>query len=103
MSTLAAGQLSGLIGAIYDCALDPTLWPDTIATIGAATDCFAGVIAVTDLERSELRLMQYWNYDPVVLSRAAQYTDEITGFWDKFSFPLDEPFSTRRQIPANAY
>jgi DNA-binding CsgD family transcriptional regulator/PAS domain-containing protein len=100
-------QISELIGAIYDCALDPALWPEAIASIGSATDCFAGVIAVTDLENSTIRLMQYWNYEPEVLGRAAQYSDEIAGFWrywpDRSCASLDEPFSTRRGIPHDVF
>ena len=103
----SAEQLSELIGAIYDCAIDPALWTETIAAIGGATDCFAGLIAVTDLETAESRLLQSWNYAPSVLSRVVNYADEIAGFYAQFvktdRRPLDEPFSSRREIPQEVY
>jgi len=46
----AVGQFSDLIGAIYDCAIDPALWPQTIGAIAEAVGCFAGLIGVTDLK-----------------------------------------------------
>ena len=105
MPKQSAERLSDIIGEIYDCAIDPSLWPSAIAAIGSATGCFAGAIAVTDLEKSGVRLMQYWNYDPATLSRAAQYSDELAGLWRYFPDrrPLDEPISSRRVIPRDVY
>jgi hypothetical protein len=35
---LSKGLLSGLIGSIYDCALDPAKWEPTLATVAEALD-----------------------------------------------------------------
>lgn len=48
--------LSDLIGLIYDCTLDPTLWPEAIRAVGDVTNCFAGMLVVTDLDRAYLEL-----------------------------------------------
>jgi DNA-binding CsgD family transcriptional regulator/PAS domain-containing protein len=100
-------QLSELIGAIYDCAIDPALWPDTIGAIGGATDCFAGLIAVTDLQKSEARLVKTWGYDPAWLDRVSDYreeADELAELWKYFgSLPVGEPVSSRALVPSHVY
>jgi hypothetical protein len=40
---------SDLIGSIYDCALDPSRWERTLGDISEALDCFALLLALTDL------------------------------------------------------
>jgi DNA-binding CsgD family transcriptional regulator len=99
---LTRERLSELIGLVYDCALAPTLWPKAIGAIGDAANCFAGVIAVTDLETSKNRLAETWNYDTYWLSRQPEYADEVAQLWKKFLAReplLDEPASTRRELP----
>lgn len=101
-------QLSELIGAIYDCAIDPGLWPETINAICAATDCCSGLIAVTDLDPPQVRLMKSWNYDTDWLARVPDYAEEIaTEVWAKVpnldQRPLDEPGSPRRELPPGLY
>lgn len=46
---ISAQTLSDVIGAIYDCALDPQLWPDTCRTIAGLCESTAGGICVHDL------------------------------------------------------
>jgi hypothetical protein len=38
------GDISGLVGAIYDCAYNRERWPDTLRQICQALDCVAGVL-----------------------------------------------------------
>lgn len=96
-------QYSRLIGSIYDCAIDPALWPDTIATICSMTDCMAGAIRVSDLENSRLHLVQSWNYDAATLADMSAHAAGIVAFWSAVpnfrSRPLDEPASVRRELP----
>lgn len=42
-------ELSGLIGRIYDCALDPGRWSGVLGTIAGAVDAAVGMVAVHDL------------------------------------------------------
>jgi hypothetical protein len=39
------GDISGLVGAIYDCAYNRERWPDTLRQICQALDCVAGVLS----------------------------------------------------------
>lgn len=42
-------ELSDLIGRVYECALDPELWPDTIRRVADAVEAQAGLVMVHDL------------------------------------------------------
>lgn len=42
-------ELSGLIGRIYDCAIDPGRWKGVLGAIAAAVDAAVGMVAVHDL------------------------------------------------------
>jgi DNA-binding CsgD family transcriptional regulator/PAS domain-containing protein len=96
-------QYSRLIGSIYDCAIDPSLWPGTIATICGITDCMAGAIRVCDLENARLHLVQSWNYDAAALAEMSAHAAGIAAFWSAVpnlrTRPLDEPASVRRELP----
>ena len=45
---LSAADFSRAVGTLYDCALEPALWPDAIAEVCRLTNCAAGVVEVTD-------------------------------------------------------
>jgi DNA-binding CsgD family transcriptional regulator len=98
-SALPPQQFSDLIGAIYDCAIDPDIWPQTIEKICGALRCIHGLIVVIDLERSQILFAKGWNFD---LSRAAAYADDIQYMMRLLpilSQPIDEPWSCARLIP----
>jgi len=41
--------LPDLIGSIYDCALDPARWEQTLADVGDALECHILNLSVNDL------------------------------------------------------
>src|SRR5205809_7885683 len=43
-----AERLSGLIGEIYDAALDPTLWPEVLAQSARFVDGFSAALVFKD-------------------------------------------------------
>jgi DNA-binding CsgD family transcriptional regulator len=95
-SALSHQQFSDLIGAIYDCAIDPDIWPQTIEKICGALRCVLGAIDVIDLQRSQVLFVKAWNYD---VSRAAAYADDIQyvlRLGPILSQPIDEPWSAVR-------
>ena len=49
--------LSQLIGSIYDCALDPTRWDETLPDIRDALDCYQLTLTLSDLRND--RLLMY--------------------------------------------
>ena len=49
-STIDTAAFSEIVGAIYDCVVDPEGWPDVMRRIGEATGCRSSSITVTDFE-----------------------------------------------------
>lgn len=100
---LGPARLSELIGAIYDCVIEPTRWPQTIAMIGGATRCCAGMIMVSNFDPPTVRLLKAWNYEQEILAKLPEYGSESAGVW--FSLPdfwtrdLDLPGSSMREAP----
>jgi hypothetical protein len=45
--------MSELIGSIYDCALDPSRWEQTLSNVMDALDCHALALHLTDLRHQE--------------------------------------------------
>ncbi len=99
---LTRERLSELIGLIYDCTLDPSMWSQAIPAIGSATNCFAGMLAVTDLDTSTVRFAHIWNYDPVWLARLPAYADDVAQLEMKILSlrqGLGDPGSASREMP----
>jgi DNA-binding CsgD family transcriptional regulator len=93
---------SQTVGSIYDCALDPTRWPEAIREICEAAGCCAGVIGVNDLASGAVRLQQYWNYEQDWLDRMVLYGPEIAGWLrsvpEHYLRPLDESLTVKRVV-----
>jgi DNA-binding CsgD family transcriptional regulator/PAS domain-containing protein len=81
MHTLAPARLSDLIGRIYDCAIDPERWPDTLAEICRAIDCISGSILLIDLEQSRHKFAYTWGVSPDWTRRYLAYSDALTMFY----------------------
>jgi hypothetical protein len=46
------GALSDLIGALYDCALDATLWDRTLECIAGEFECAVASLTLSDIRRN---------------------------------------------------
>lgn len=83
-------ELSGLIGRIYDCALDPGRWPAVLGAIAGAVDATVGMVAVHDLvENRPIRTFAHgmpapalWLYEtryatrnPIALALATRHVE----------------------------
>jgi len=66
---ITAQQLSDLIGAIYDCALDPALWPATCRTIADLCASTGGGICVHDLKQVQNDQLFVFGYQPEFLEK----------------------------------
>jgi len=78
---LAPERLSDLIGRIYDCAIEPDRWPDTLAEICRAIECASGIILLIDLEHSRHKFAYSWGVSPQWVQRYLAYSPELTGFY----------------------
>ena len=93
--SLSHQRFSDLIGSIYDCAIDPELWPGAIEQICRELHCICGVIILYDFQRALITFAKVWNFN----SNSAgghfdaffQYAKQLMGFM--LTRPLDEPYA----------
>jgi hypothetical protein len=52
--TVSQRILSNVIGSIYDCALDPSRWEDTLAEIAQAMSGGSVILSLNDLRNDRL-------------------------------------------------
>ncbi len=57
-----AEALSSVIGAVYDAALDPGLWPAALQEACRFLDCAYGALGSADLVRNDLNFIVPWGY-----------------------------------------
>ena len=92
---IAADTLSDLIGAIYDCAVDPGRWPATLADFRQALDFKSAIMALMALPTGDTLLSVIDGVDPPWVERTLNYGPEVVDQWggaEKMqSLPLDEP------------
>ncbi|MEJ8852750.1 helix-turn-helix transcriptional regulator [Variovorax rhizosphaerae] len=67
--SVSAQQLSDVIGAIYDCALDPKRWPGACRQIAELCASTAGGICVHDLKQVQNDQLYVFGYRPEFLER----------------------------------
>jgi DNA-binding CsgD family transcriptional regulator len=80
LESISARALSDAIGSIYDCALDPQRWPDTIRQISELCESAAGGMCVHHLKSIENDHLFVYGYQP--------------GFTDHFEkFYMDSPMA----------
>jgi len=64
LKEISAQSLSDTIGAIYDCALDPDQWQDTIQQIVELCESSGGGICVHDYKNVQNERLFEFGYDP---------------------------------------
>jgi DNA-binding CsgD family transcriptional regulator/PAS domain-containing protein len=93
--------ISALIGAIYDCALDPSRWENALGEMVAAIECHNALLSLTDMRYDRLLLtrgfgmnQEWWQafQDKHVPEVAAQLSAILA------SWPLDKPFVISRDM-----
>lgn len=73
---VSAQELSDLIGAIYDCALDPQHWPATCRKVADLCESTAGGICVHDLRHVQNDQLFVFGYQPEFLEKlGSQYAE----------------------------
>jgi len=97
-------KLSGLIGQIYDCALDPERWPQAMQAICEELNLRTGVISVIDMMRGEPLLASTTGFSPQWLQRLPEFSDGLVGLWGGEravrNLPLEEPAVLSRVNPS---
>lgn len=95
-------QLSHLIGAIYDCAIDPNRWAPTLGEICRLLDLSAACLGVDDAATHEHLYNCNVGIESDWLERRTQYGPDISAFMalvpGLMTRPLNEPVVTSRDI-----
>src|SRR5262249_24226642 len=93
-------QLLLLIGQVYDCSLDPSLWDATLARIAAVIDCRTAALALWNPLDGRLLLSRSAGMSPHELEQMAQYSPEASQMVAAFGPESeDEPHILSRHVP----
>jgi DNA-binding CsgD family transcriptional regulator/PAS domain-containing protein len=94
-SPLSLGQLSELIGLIYDAAIDPSCWPVAIEEIRKALDFGNATFNLQVLPSGEMLLNVTSNIPQDYVDRMADYGAEVVDQWGGLAvllaLPMDRP------------
>jgi DNA-binding CsgD family transcriptional regulator/PAS domain-containing protein len=101
---ISSQALSELIGSIYDCALDPSRWDQTLPNVMDALDCRLLALTLTDLRHHRFLLLKTVGVEPHQMEQQlSKYVPEIHARLGETlaSLPsLDEPHVVSRRLTA---
>ena len=107
-----AEQLSGLIGKIYDCVLDPGQWYPALDEVRKFVRCANVSLGVIEIPANSVRFQKVIGIEPEWLAKSHGYAADIAEFYgampDLKTRPIDEPVSLWRDcdravVLANRY
>ncbi len=93
--------LSELIGSIYDCALDPDRWEQTLADVMEALDCHMLTLTLIDLRHDRFLLNKPVGAEPYQMEQLSKHLpeiDTILGEAPAYLPSLDEPHVASRHL-----
>jgi DNA-binding CsgD family transcriptional regulator/PAS domain-containing protein len=103
MDAVTWDRTSHLMGAIYDCVIEPDRWPLSMEKICAELGCIMSSILLVDLEHSKHRFFKHWNLDPYWRVKNEEYYTDMTELYRNAppapTHVLDEPLVLSRDIP----
>ena len=107
MPAFSQERLSTLIGRIYDCAIEPGLWPQTMREISEDLNCLFSAILLIDLKHSRHRVVAHWNAEEFNRHSLGRHAEETTAIYRSTPGPmrksLDEPLVLSRDVPEAVY
>ena len=104
---LSGEALSHLIGLIYDCALEPKRWPETLTRIREAIDFANASLSLVALPSGDVLLDTMSSADPGWIARAPPNRKEALEVWGgeekARTLPLLEPLVLSRLRPRSEW
>lgn len=95
MRPIPAEEFSQLVGSIYDCALDPALWPGALSELCSALEFRVSSLALQEMPSGRLLLEVSTGIAPADLERMRSFGPEVMEQWgglDRLmAAPLEEP------------
>lgn len=102
--TVDPAELSDVIGAIYDCVVDPGLWPSAIEQIAGLVQGASGAVMVIDTVENTNRFVTSWNIDPDVLrTYNERYHADNPLIPATLSFGVDEPWNVESAMDSRTW
>jgi DNA-binding CsgD family transcriptional regulator len=102
MSTRSVADIClDLVGPIYDCAINPGLWPDTLRRICDEIDCQSGQIFLNDWHANRFLLKISYGIDDQWLARQSDHIAEVDQSTRRpaiLALPQDEPLIVSRDF-----
>jgi DNA-binding CsgD family transcriptional regulator len=103
---LSAAAFSDLVGAIYDCALDPGLWPGVLATMRRELRFHNASMSLIDLRTSATPINILSGVEEPWLSRIELYSEDVLEQWGGAGafhrFDVAEPYILTQVNPEAA-
>jgi DNA-binding CsgD family transcriptional regulator/PAS domain-containing protein len=104
-TAMDAEALSALIGAIYDCAVDPDRWTDTIGRICSALDLVASQLYLFDRAEGRNLFARGWGEAPEATRRITEFYAADAAALQmatlaRWSGDMDDPMVLSRDVPA---
>jgi DNA-binding CsgD family transcriptional regulator len=100
---LSPVAFSDLVGAIYDCALDPGLWPGALGSLRRAYRFRNANLALIDLTATAGHVQVASGIEEPWLSRMELYSEDVIEMWGGQSaidrFDVEEPYVLTRVNP----
>jgi len=98
---IAPDRFSTVVGAIYDCAVDPERWAEAIGEICTDLSCMYGNIVLFDLDRCHVRFVKGWSNKASLMVQAEAYAEDMMLLMRPFpiaTLPIDEPTMMSRRF-----
>src|SRR5262249_45926731 len=96
MAAIAPSALSKLIGNIYDCALDPALWPQALGEIAQLFNAEVTSIFAIEPIAQKIVFAHIWGEDPARIAADAEKTRSYNPFFTNgWHSQIDEPARLR--------
>lgn len=106
MNQIAAADFSRLVGSIYDCALDPSLWHDALVELGEALRFRSGSLVLQEMPSARVLISVITGVSEADAARIADYGPDVVEQWGGpaklASLPLEEPAVLSRVNPGYA-
>jgi DNA-binding CsgD family transcriptional regulator/PAS domain-containing protein len=102
VDALSPRALSQLIGSIYDCALDPSRWDQTLIDVKDALNCRTAGLHLNDLRDGRFLINKSVGIEPSIQEQMQKHLPEVHAWLVKgltLLPSLDDPFLVSRHIP----
>jgi PAS domain S-box-containing protein len=78
---ISSDELSTVIGKIYDCAIDPALWPGALESMCALIGATHGTVSLLDFKQQTIRFATQWGGNPYWMQLLTEKYAQLMPFY----------------------